>query len=225
MIPNNNDLVEAGLELLPHQFRNKLNVESLLSSFTSELDQINNDIFTLVDNFNVDDATGIYLDYIGKVVGEIRNGDNDDDFRKRIEIRILINNSEGTPNDILEILSELTETNKVKIWEHFPCSSIFYTNGNNGNSETLNALLKSAPATSEISLLVDTTNFGIQFTELVPNYKESKQQLFAEILEGFDTLIDDQGNFIVDDQGNNIVVNTSLGDSFSYYGRLNEVVG
>ena len=106
MIPNNKDLVDTGLNLLLYQFRDKFNIEQIASSYLSEIDKANDESYTLVDSFNIDNATGVYLDYIGRLVGEYRNQENDEDFRKRIKIRVAINNSQGTPNELLDILSQ-----------------------------------------------------------------------------------------------------------------------
>lgn len=223
--PVKQELVESGLNLLLYQFRNKENIEGLLQTYLTDLNQLDTDAFTLVDNFNIDDATGIYLDYIGRIVDLDRKGQDDETYRKNLKIKILINNSDGTPNTILKILSELTETANVRVWEHFPVSTVYYTDGNNGTLETLQGLRKSSPITTETVLIVDTTRNGFVGTELLPNYnKKPTAHFLAEFLEQFDVLIDDVADNIVDDQGDNIILFDTSGNSISYYGQLTEVI-
>lgn len=225
MNPINRNLEETGLELLLYQFSDKFNIEQIIRSYGNEIDKLNDDAYILVDNFNLNDATGVYLDYLGRLFGEVRDGDNDGDFRKRINARVLINNSKGTPNELLEILSQLTETENTKLWEHFPVSYIMYTDGNNATVKTLNALKKSSPITSEVALIVDTTQSGFVGTELLPNYKEKPTQHFlAELLTELDFLIDNVGDFIITDSGDNIVLFDATGDTVSYYGVFNEIL-
>lgn len=225
MIPSKESLTDAGLELLLYQFQGKGNIESLLKSYLGECDDTLNDLYTLVSSFNIEDATGVYLDYIGKLVGVKRDKDDDDTYRIRIKIQVKINNSKGTPNEMLDILSELTATDNVRLWEHFPVSSVLYTDGKDATLRTRNALDKSAPITSDVVLIVDTTRSGFVGTELLPNYKEKpKQHILAELLEQFEYLIDEIGDNIVDEVGDNLVLLDSTGNTVSYYGIFNEVI-
>lgn len=225
MIPSKESLTDAGLELLLYQFQGKANIQSLLESYLGECDDVLNDLYTLVSTFNIDDATGVYLDYIGNLVGVKRDEDDDDTYRTRIRVQVKINNSKGTPNELLDILSELTSTDNVRLWEHFPVGSVLYTDGKDATLRTLNALNKSAPITSDVVLVVDTTRAGFVGTELLPNYKETpKQHILAELLEQFDFLIDEIGDNIVDEVGDNLILLDSTGNTVSYYGIFNEVI-
>lgn len=226
MIPVNEDLSEIGLNLLLYQFSDKTNITKILEQYLKGLHEVQQDLFTLVDNFNIEDAVGIYLDYLGKLVGERREGDNDDDYRKRIKIRLLINNSKGTPNELLEILSQLTETDNVRIWEHFPVSTLLYTDGNNATVKTLKALKDSSPITSNTVLVVDTTRRGFVGTELLPSYpeKDNKGDILAELLDSLDFIVDENDTYIVNEIGYRLVAFGGGGDTVSYYGIFNEVV-
>lgn len=196
MIPINKDLEKDGLELLLYQFGDKPNINAFLSTFLADLEQLNNDTFDLVNGFNIDNATGIYLDYVGNLVGEYRNEESDEPYRRRIRIKILINNSKGTPNEILEILSVITETQNVRLWEHYPVFSMLYTDGNSGTIQTLNSIRQASPITSESSLMVDTTRRGWVGSEFY------KQIAF---------LVDDANNNIANENGDLFVVQSEGG--------------
>ena len=227
MIPTNDNLPEAGLNLLLYQFSDKTNIKTILDEYLKGIHEIQNDLFTLVDSFNIEDATGIYLDYLGRLVGELRNDDNDEDYRKRIKIRLLINNSKGTPNELLDILSQLTETSNVRIWEHFPVSTLMYTDGNNATLRTLEAMKSASPITSNTVLVVDTTRNGFVSTELLPDYpiSNTKKDVLAEILDTYPFLVDENDNNFVNEIGDTLVVLGGGNNTFSYYGIFNEVTG
>lgn len=187
MIPVKKDLVDSGVNLLLHQFQDKPNLKGFFSTFLKDLDNINQDTFTLVGQFNVDDATGVYLENIGSLVGEERGEDNDDEYRNRIKIRILINNSKGSPNEILEIVSQVTETDNVRLWEHYPLFVMLYTDGNSATLSNLQKMRRALPITCEADLMVDTTRRG---------------WVGAEFYDQLGNLVDDAANNIVDESGN-----------------------
>jgi hypothetical protein len=51
----------------------------------------------------IDFASGVWLDYLGEIVGEPRKGRLDADYRRYIRIRILVNRSEGKLGDFYAI--------------------------------------------------------------------------------------------------------------------------
>ncbi len=51
----------------------------------------------------IDNATGDQLDVLGRVVGQLRNGMTDDDFRRLIRARISVNRSKGTIASVLSV--------------------------------------------------------------------------------------------------------------------------
>ena len=187
MIPVKKDLVDSGVNLLLHQFQDKPNLKGFFSTFLQDLENINRDTFDLVNQFNVDGAYGIYLDNIGDLVGEKRENESDDEYRNRIKIRILINNSKGSPNEILEIVSQVTETDNVRLWEHYPLFTMLYTDGSDATLPNLVKMRRALPITCEADLMVDTTRRG---------------WVGAEFYDQLGNLVDDAGNKIVDESGN-----------------------
>lgn len=233
MIPVKTDLEEGGKDLLLYQFGDKKNITSLLGAYLDDLGNVEQDLFDLINNFNVDSATGVYLDYIGSYVGEKRLGESDTDYRERILRRILINTSDGTPNTLLSIVENITESGNVKLWEHFPLFSMYYTDGNSATVETLKVLKEASPITSELALIVDTTRQGWAGAEFYNQEGNLVDNLSNNIVDEFNNSIVlkseggineplapkgqvsilseilDQADTLVDDLGNNIVDNNN----------------
>lgn len=129
MIPVQQDLVTQGLERLPSQFQGKPVVEGVLTSYLEQLELVQIDIFELLNGRGISTAIGAQLDLIGKIVNEARKGRADDAYRQALYLRIFINNSEGTPNDLLQALIVSTQATATGYWEHYPASLHLLTNG------------------------------------------------------------------------------------------------
>ncbi len=64
-------------------------------------------------------AIGEQLDGLGEIVGEPRNDKEDEEYRTFLRVRILVNNSDGKMEQLIDIL-ELIEFETIKIKEKFP---------------------------------------------------------------------------------------------------------
>lgn len=77
--------------------------ESILTQ-CNILEQTTEQLITERDLFT---ARGVQLDHLGYLIGENRNGRNDDDYLKGLKLRLAINTSSGTVNELIEILQLL----------------------------------------------------------------------------------------------------------------------
>lgn len=104
-IVQNTDHVTEALALLLEQFKNKTNIEGLLSSHIGEIQSAENAAYDTSYYSILDNATGAQLDRLGKLVGEDRKSTDDDVYRIFIQVRIAINKSNGRTEEIYNILS------------------------------------------------------------------------------------------------------------------------
>lgn len=215
------DQVAQGYDRLLEQFKDKPNIKSLLETYLKQTEDLESAYFELLTERSIFTAVGVQLDLLGALVVEPRLGRDDEAYRLAILTKIGINNSEGTPDVLMQLLKNLSGGTKINIFEHFPVSAVYYTNTPDIASYTpptfeegdrplaeicmdrdayksdcfAKSLQKASPATSE-----DTT---------VIFDPEENTFLLAELGQVTDFLTDDNGNFIVDDNGNFIQV-TSL---------------
>lgn len=81
-----------------------LQVQNLIAA---ECQRIENAIFEIIDEFNIDNGEGVTLDIIGKWVDLPREGRSDTDYRKILKVKIKINSGSGEHETIITALTEL----------------------------------------------------------------------------------------------------------------------
>ncbi len=85
--------------------RPQSNVSKVISIVSAELEEIKS-LYQKVEEYNdVDKAEGVALDTIGANIGQYRGEVRDEVYRALIKTKILRNRSDGTLNDIVEVLS------------------------------------------------------------------------------------------------------------------------
>ena len=128
-------------DFLPLQFRESPNIKKLLSIFLAqaqELEDANMDLDANSTDISI--AVGYQLDIIGKLIGVIRQGQSDVQYRDSILFQISLNVGNGTPEDCIQYLASVTKSTRVKYWEHYPASVILETNGTTIPSNVPNTL-------------------------------------------------------------------------------------
>ena len=127
------------LELIDHvvesksnvleQFKDARSVYGIIKAFSLSLNSIESQINKLNSWWWLDRVEGIYLDIIGKIVGETRRGRNDSDYKVGIQVRIGINRSYGQPEIAIALVKALTGANYVQYQPVYPANITFFTDG------------------------------------------------------------------------------------------------
>jgi hypothetical protein len=106
------DHVRTALGRLPMQWRSaapmeepelRTNVEKYLAVLIAPFNDIELALQQLIQLRDIYTATGIYLDSIGELVGQLRNGLGDSDYRRHLFARIRTNRSNGRRKDLIAI--------------------------------------------------------------------------------------------------------------------------
>lgn len=84
-----------------HQFCNADDLKLLLKSYVDQVQILENAAFELLLERSLPDAVGEQLTQLGKIVGADRQTSNDTEFKVVIQARQALNNSRGTPEDII----------------------------------------------------------------------------------------------------------------------------
>jgi hypothetical protein len=79
------------------------NIEKLLAVIISPAQDVEDALQQLRSERFVDTAVGEQLDIIGRIVGQLREGLDDDDYRRYIRARIAVNASSGTIENVLTV--------------------------------------------------------------------------------------------------------------------------
>ena len=151
--------VERGKDRTTSYFKNKEDYLKLLTIFLEELQEVSNALTDLSKIKDLDTVTGIWLDYIGKIVGEPRAGRGDILYRKALKLRVAINTSDGTAPVVYEIIKTYTESDKIRVAEGILSYGQLIFNGTVNDDLSLWRLVQDIqPATVHTLVLQDTDN-------------------------------------------------------------------
>lgn len=107
------------------------------------------------DERAIDLAIGVQLDKVGEIVGESRQGRDDETYRQAIKFRIFVNVSKGRPSDVYTATKTLTQADDVQYLESYPATVYMYSNGYMVSDDIPPAVQEVAPAAiSDIPIVV-----------------------------------------------------------------------
>lgn len=112
------DHEDQALARLTSMFRDQTLIEGMLRSFVGQYQDSEDTIDDLLTDRTIDTAIGQQLDGYGQIVGELRNGRDDDTYRIALKARTGRNTSEGTPDDILNVFNLLSGSTSTQLIEY-----------------------------------------------------------------------------------------------------------
>ena len=107
------DHVGEALAKLLIQFRGQPHLQQILSSYVVQIQELEAVFISLIDERYVLTAVGAQLDGVGRLVGETRQGRDDDDYRIAIIGKIELNRSNGLVEDIIALFLLLLPSHTV----------------------------------------------------------------------------------------------------------------
>lgn len=127
--PNDQFSIDA-YENIPTQFRDKERFVFTLSSLINGLKDLEEEFELLRDERTVDTSVGVQLDGLGAIVGQDRDAlANDDEYRAVIRAKIRVNNSDGTPEDLLRIANLAIPDVTWSIEDQYPAGVLMSSDG------------------------------------------------------------------------------------------------
>jgi hypothetical protein len=141
-------------DLLLHQFKNSPNILKLIEVYGTQMQDLEIEYFSLLESLGIDTATGYSLDLIGKEVREFREGRNDTDYRQAILVKIFINNSSGTPEEVISAAKQITEATQVNYSEEYPAGVVLEVIGAEFVSHAP-TIKRTLPAAVDLSFLTN----------------------------------------------------------------------
>lgn len=98
------DYADRAVSRMLTQYRERPRMRALVSQLATEVQAAEDALWAMVAQTAIDTADGVWLDRLGAIVGEGRDGASDADYRDFIRARITANKSESTVEDILDLL-------------------------------------------------------------------------------------------------------------------------
>lgn len=162
------DYVGIAKARLAGRINQKPLVEALLSALPNQLSILELTLDQLKNERSIDTAIGIQLDKVGEIVGEARQGRDDETYRQYIRFRVFVNISKGRPHDLSYATRFATQADDVQYIEFFPAQVIMFSDGYAANITTPLLLQDVSPAAIfDVPLVV---SFGEEpFRTSMPN--------------------------------------------------------
>lgn len=147
---------EVGISRPTSKLKNSPAFIKLLTVFLDKMDELESAFLELANQKDLESVTGIWLDYIGKIVGEDRKGRDDETYRKYLKLRVSINKSDGTPDIITEIMQSQVNADMARIFEgRYAWGQVLLTKPSSISYLDLDILNQIRPVGTHIHLLYD----------------------------------------------------------------------
>jgi hypothetical protein len=91
------------------------NITKLLTALVTPHQSVEDTLQQLRTNRWIDSAEGAQLDLLGKIVGQLRNGLDDDDYRRYLRARISANISDGLVEDLIRVAVLIIDDDSITI--------------------------------------------------------------------------------------------------------------
>lgn len=120
------DHAERMVNRLIEFFRKPRNSAWLRDVVGPQIQEIEDVIWALYQAFDLETAEGAMLDIIGSIVGELRNDRTDTAYRVAVRTRVLVNQSEGSIEELNAIVESADPTLASYLQEFYPAALVFH---------------------------------------------------------------------------------------------------
>jgi len=118
-----NDHAEKAKERLPRFLDGATNFNALIDIFSSRTQDLENELFNLLDQRNLSDAVGVQLDGLGQILNLDREvGQSDEDYRQAIIGETGQLALSGQIESLINVFNALTSAVSSDVVEFFPAS-------------------------------------------------------------------------------------------------------
>jgi hypothetical protein len=118
-------VTEAVSVLLLADYRNAPNLKAVITSYAEQIQDLEDDVRDLIEQILIPNAVGVQLDRIGKVIGQLRWGRIDADYRRLLLARIAANSSDSTPEAQIAVVIALFPDYVAPVVYSIPGNAVF----------------------------------------------------------------------------------------------------
>lgn len=118
---------QAAIDRLLEQFKGKPDLETLICIFADQVQEVEQALTDVRAYRSIETSLGDQLDQNGADYGEYREGEADDDYRRRLRAAAALTASIGAGDELLEILITLDngyDPASIALVEHYPAGVI-----------------------------------------------------------------------------------------------------
>lgn len=159
---HNTQHVAEGISHLIEFFRNGPRNRALVTALLTPAQAVEDAFWQLYTERSIDVAVGEQLNILGRIVGELRADRADEDYRAAIRVRILVNSSDGKPEQLIAIALGVSPFAAVTLTENFPAAiRIRLSTLGSATLQTLSTLIQQAkPAGVRLQLSAGDPTVG-----------------------------------------------------------------
>lgn len=136
------DQTEQGLNRLPFVLQDKENWTKLVQLFLNKLNEIEEVLQEILQQRDIYTVEGQQLDFVGKILGETRDTRSDDDYRSALLFNIGKRSSNGTPDNVSNLIKQYTSSQKVTLCESGMAFATISFDGKDHNDASLYELVE-----------------------------------------------------------------------------------
>jgi len=161
--------------------------------------EIEKQLRAMVEQYNLEKIEGEMLDRIGKILGEPRNGNDDKLYRLYLMLRILLNTTNGSVNDVIKVIKYFYTSEVVNIKQNYPAGISILHDGEAPNIDFNRIIAAVIPAgvaydTKELFNFIERILIKIKENIVV---RRNSQDLFPSGLRYNGRFLCDQGVMLV----------------------------
>jgi hypothetical protein len=163
--------------------------------------EIEKQIRAMVEQYDIDKVKGVLLDRIGKILAEVRNGNDDALYRIMLKLRKLLNTADGTVNDVIKVIKFFYTSEIVNISPNYPAGISIFHDGEGPNvdfNKIMAAVVPSGVAYDTKELFYFVENILMAIKEPI-TVRRNTQDLFPSGLRYNGRFLCDQGEMVVCD--------------------------
>lgn len=155
---------DEAIELLLSQYSDSDNVQLLLESWLTPVQDLEDSLIEFMDHNGITTAYGSMLDVIGGWFGVDRLGREDNEYRTELLGQSVLEKVDGTTERFLEAFRVITNSEYVTFEEYFPYT-VYAVAGEGWNNTLIRELQKLRPAGIHLRLLIDVRLDSMTFAE------------------------------------------------------------
>lgn len=188
----NIDKVNRALERLTEEL-DKDGIRILVESLIEVQSQVSDEFIKLANARSIDESSGVWLDYLGEIFNVPRNGLDDEGYREAIRFKISVNNANGTPNIMIDLIKQFTNSVSVEIRDGGIAYATIQLDGQSQISSELYNLVRSIkPAGTRVILHSDFFKncFRLAYETSVPDVSALNITLDGVVFENLLVTLD-----------------------------------
>lgn len=142
-------ITKDGADLLITRYKRRTKFKAWLASYTNRVQEgedLIQELFTVLD---IETSVGVWLELLGKIVGQKRTDIDDEIYRVHVKARIRINISHGTEDDMQELAFLLLAASDWHSRDLYPNEFRINVNDSPGNENLLASLFKQCLAAAK----------------------------------------------------------------------------